>query len=472
VPHALIVDDDNGFQDAVSEVVREFGFSVDQADSLRTARGLIERKIPDVALVDLSLPDGRGSDLFRDLTDASDVVMITGNATLDSAVQALREGATDYLVKPVDLQRLRAVLSNVARRSELREEVDHLRAELRELGRFGSLVGSSIPMQALYDAISRVAPTSASVLIQGESGTGKELIAETIHRLSRRRKQRFVAVNCGAISPQLIESELFGHEKGSFTGASRTHRGYFEQAAGGTLFLDEITEMPQELQVKLLRVLETGRVTRVGAEQDIEAEVRILAATNRDPQQAVDEGKLRQDLLYRLAVFPLVVPPLREREGDIDLLAQHFLGEMNREEGTEKHFTAEALETLRKRVWHGNVRELKNVAERSFIMADEAIDASCIPAERPGAVPLRSEAAPAIASDHGADAGGTVEIAPGTSIDEAERRLIIATLEAFDGNKEKAAGVLQISLKTLYNRLKEYRYTGPGRVKPTRSPMP
>jgi two-component system, NtrC family, response regulator AtoC len=472
LPHALIVDDDDGFQEAVAEVVRDFGFSVDQADSLRAARVLIERRVPDVALVDLALPDGRGSELFGDLTDGADVVMITGNATLDSAVQALREGATDYLVKPVDLQRLRAVLSNVARRSELREEVDNLRAELRELGRFGSLVGSSPSMQALYDAISRVAPTSASVLIQGESGTGKELIAETVHRLSRRRKQRFVAVNCGAISPQLIESELFGHEKGSFTGASRMHRGYFEQAAGGTLFLDEITEMPQELQVKLLRVLETGRVTRVGAEQDIEADVRIIAATNRDPQQAVEEGKLRQDLLYRLAVFPLNVPPLREREGDVDVLAQHFLSELNRGEETEKIFAVDALDTLRRRHWPGNVRELKNVVERSFIMADTEVDSSCIPPERPSALPPKSEGTQAVGGESNSDSSGTVEIAPGTSIDEAERRLIIATLEAFDGNKEKAAGVLQISLKTLYNRLKEYRYTGPGRVKSTRTASP
>jgi DNA-binding NtrC family response regulator len=472
LPHALIVDDDDGFQEAVSEVVREFGFSVDQANSVRSARLMIERRNPDVALVDLALPDGRGSELFGDLGEGADVVMITGNATLDSAVQALREGATDYLVKPVDLQRLRAVLGNVARRSELREEVDNLRAELRELGRFGSLVGSSPSMQVLYDSISRVAPTGASVLIQGESGTGKELIAETVHRLSRRRKQRFVAVNCGAISPQLIESELFGHEKGSFTGASRMHRGYFEQAAGGTLFLDEITEMPQELQVKLLRVLETGRVTRVGAEQDIEADVRIIAATNRDPQHAVDEGKLRQDLLYRLAVFPLNVPPLREREGDVDVLAQHFLSELNRGEETEKHFSPEALDTLRRRVWPGNVRELKNVVERSFIMADVEIDVSCIPAERPGTIPPRNEFAVTPGTESNNEPGGTVEIAPGTSIDEAERRLIIATLEAFDGNKEKAAGVLQISLKTLYNRLKEYRYTGPGRVKSARTAAP
>ncbi len=465
MPHALIVDDDSGFQAAVSEVVKDMGFSIDRADSLGRARSLIETRPPDVALVDLTLPDGRGTELFGELTDA-DVVMITANATLDSAVQALREGATDYLMKPVDTQRLRAILANVARRSELREEVDNLRGELRELGRFGSLVGSSGPMQELYDAISRVAPTSASVLIHGESGTGKELIAETVHRLSRRRKQRFVALNCGAVSPQLIESELFGHEKGSFTGASRTHKGYFERAAGGTLFLDEITEMAPELQVKLLRALETGRVTRVGAEQDVEADVRIIAATNRDPQKAVEAGTFRQDLLYRLAVFPVIVPPLRDRGDDIDLLAEFFLAELNRAEGTAKRFTPSALEVLRRRDWPGNVRELKNVVERSFIMADEVIDVDCIPAST-GMSTAPIEATP---TNGGAvRSGPVIEISPGTSIDEAERRLIIATLEAFNGNKEKAAGVLQISLKTLYNRLNEYKYEGPGRVKSART---
>ncbi|MBM4269990.1 MAG: sigma-54-dependent Fis family transcriptional regulator [Deltaproteobacteria bacterium] len=467
MPHALIVDDDSGFQAAVSEVIKDVGFSIDHPDCLSRARNLIELRPPDIALVDLSLPDGRGTELFGDLADA-DVVMITANASLDSAVQALREGASDYLMKPVDTTRLRAILANVAKRSELREEVDNLRGELRELGRFGSLVGSSAPMQELYDAISRVAPTNASVLIQGESGTGKELIAETVHRLSRRRKQRFVALNCGAVSPQLIESELFGHEKGSFTGASRTHKGYFERAAGGTLFLDEITEMAPELQVKLLRALETGRVTRVGAEQDVEADVRIIAATNRDPQKAVESGTFRQDLLYRLAVFPVIVPPLRDRGADVDLLAEFFLSELNRAERTSKHFAPEALAELRHRDWLGNVRELKNVVERAFIMADEVIEAECIPPST-GTVSIATvETSPTNGSS--VRGGPVIEISPGTSIDEAERRLIIATLEAFNGNKEKAAGVLQISLKTLYNRLNEYKYEGPGRVKSARSP--
>jgi DNA-binding NtrC family response regulator len=269
-------------------------------------------------------------------------------------------------VKPLDVARLRAVLTNVLRRSELGQEVETLRRNLRELGRFGPMLGSSPPMQQLYDAISRVAPTNATVLIRGESGTGKELVAQTVHSLSRRRKQPFLALNCGAVSPQLIESELFGHERGSFTGAERTHRGYFERADGGTLFLDEVTEMPLELQVRLLRVLETRMIVRVGAEQEIQTDVRIIAATNRDPEQAVADGKLRQDLLYRLAVFPLEVPALRERGSDVSLLAGAFLAELSRIDGVEKNFTTRALDALEQHSWPGNVRELKNAVERAY----------------------------------------------------------------------------------------------------------
>ncbi len=469
MPHALVVDDDSGFQEAVGELISQEGFTIEQAGSLKEAREILAQRLPDVALLDLTLPDGPGSELLSELAQnaTTDVVLITGRATVDSAVQALREGATDYLVKqPEDLQRLRAVLGNVARRCELSEEVRSLRDELRGLGRFGPMIGSSASMQKLYDEVSRVAPTNAAVLITGESGTGKELVAETVHRLSRRRKERFVALNCGAVSPQLIESELFGHEKGSFTGASRTHRGYFERAAGGTLFLDEITEMPLELQVKLLRVLETGMVTRVGAEQETPIDVRIIAASNRDLNAAVEQSKLRQDLVYRLAVFPIRLPPLRERGPDVHLLAEYFLAELNRVEQTEKRFTRAALEMLRSHSWPGNVRELKNVVERAFIMADRDIDRECVPI---------ADASPVAASEDAATPSPTssIQLSPGMSIDEAERRLILATLEACDGNKEKAAGILKISLKTLYNRLNEYNYNGrTRRRRDSRPPIP
>jgi DNA-binding NtrC family response regulator len=450
MPHAIIIDDDADFRDAIAELVRAEGFSVQIAGTLADARALLAVGVPDLALVDLKLPDGSGAELLRQLAEgtSTDVVLITGYASVDSAVNALRESVTDYLTKPVDLPRLKTILANVARRRELSEQVADLRAELRRLGRFGPLIGSSPPMQELYDLIARVAPTNATVFLQGESGTGKELVAETVHQLSRRAKQPFVALNCGAVSTQLIESELFGHERGSFTGAERVHRGYFERADGGTLFLDEITEMPLELQVKLLRTLETGRVMRIGGEREIAVDVRFIGATNRDAQEAVASGKLRQDLLYRLSVFPIPLPPLRERGSDIALLAESLLGQMNRDEGTDKRLNREALELLRNHEWPGNVRELKNAIQRAFILADQEITPTCLPdLEEPG----RNEPA-----GEPVAAGAKLAITAGMPIREAERRLILATLDACDGNKERTAKVLQISLKTLYNRLNAY----------------
>jgi DNA-binding NtrC family response regulator len=359
----------------------------------------------------------------------------------------LRVGATDYLTKPVDAHRLRSILANVARRRELHEEIAGLRGELRRLGRFGPLVGASPQMQAVYDLIMRVAPTDAMVFVQGESGTGKELAAGTIHQLSRRRRQPFVALNCGAVSPQLIESELFGHERGSFTGADRTHRGYFERAHGGTLLLDEITEMPLALQVKLLRVLETGVITRIGGEREIAVDVRVIAASNRDPEEAVAQSTLRQDLLYRLNVFPILLPPLRERKGDVELLADHFLSKLNAAEGAEKRCARAAMDRLRAYHWPGNVRELRNVVERAFILADGEIE--------PGGLALPFQAEPAATDD--ASAGAWIRVRIGRSIPDVERQLLLATLDAHQGNKEATARVLGISLKTLYNRLSAYR---------------
>src|SRR6185369_12321941 len=286
-----------------------------------------------------------------------------------------------------------------------------------------------------------VAPTDASVFLIGESGTGKDLAAQTLHLLSRRSKAPFLPLNCGAISPTLIESELFGHERGSFTGASHRHKGYFERSHTGTLFLDEITEMPIELQVKLLRVLETGTVARIGGDHPVEVDVRVVAATNRDPQKAVSEGKLREDLLYRLQVFPIYMPPLRDRTDDVILLADYFLGQLNERQGTAKKFTEDSLERLRTHSWPGNVRELKNVVHRAFIMADQEISPRCLPREV------------------GGDSGliRSLHFQAGTSIEEVERRLIMATLDAYGANKRKTADVLGVSLKTLYNRLNSYR---------------
>lgn len=310
------------------------------------------------------------------------------------------------------------------------------------------MIGASVAMQLVYDLLARVAPTSSTVLIAGETGTGKELVAETIHQLSRRSQQACVPLNCGAVAPTLIESELFGHERGSFTGADQRRKGIFERANGGTLFLDEITEMPAELQVKLLRILETGTTTRVGGDHPIAADVRVLAATNRDPARAVRDGKLREDLLYRLNVFPIEVPPLRERKGDIPLLAQSFLKRLNKDSETSKAFTPSAVDRLEQHHWPGNVRELKNAVERAHIVASDRIDADALPALGNLLMP------PAVTTGQTADRS-----AVGSSLADVKQHLILATMEHCGGDKKRAAEMPGISLKTLYNSLAIYGAT-------------
>jgi DNA-binding NtrC family response regulator len=441
MPHALLVDDDVNFVLGLAEVVGREGFTTKTATSLKEARNEIGKAAPDVLLIDLHLPDGSGLDLVKDFEEhpGTEIVLITGHGTIETAVEAMRHGASDYLVKPVDFARVRMVLANVSRTRELKQQIGSLRGELRKLGRFGPLIGSSAQMQKVYDLVARVAPTEATILVLGETGTGKELVAETVHALSRRHKEPFLPINCGAVSPTLIESELFGHERGSFTGADRMHKGYFERAHRGTLFLDEITEMPNELQVKLLRVLETGKVTRIGGNEPIPVDVRVIAASNRRPEEAVSAGKLRDDLHYRLNVFPIHLPPLRERKDDVDLLAEHFLAQLNKEQGTSKDFTRPALQRLRTHNWPGNVRELKNLVHRAYILAEEHIGIDCLP--------LGVQETP----------GSNLNVKVGTSLGEVEQRLILATLEDCEGDKKKAAEVLGISLKTLYNRLNEYK---------------
>jgi DNA-binding NtrC family response regulator len=425
MPHVLIVDDDAGTREALAAIIGEDGLTTATAGDLREARIQLVRQMPDVVFTDLKLPDGSGVDLFEDLDPRSgvEVIVITGHATVESAVNALKMGATDYLVKPINMQRVKAILSRLPRPGDLKAEIGTLRGELRRMGRFGLMLGNSPVMQEVYDQISRVAPTAASVMLVGESGTGKEVAAQTLHQLSLRRKHAFLAVNCGAISPNLIESEMFGHERGSFTGADRQHKGYFERANGGTLFLDEITEMPIELQVKLLRVLETGMFMRVGTTKEIETDVRL-------------------DLYHRLNVFPISLPPLRERGKDVDLLAQSFLDELNERHSTRKHFPVAVKEMLLSYPWPGNVRELKNYVQRAHIMSGTDSDSTAT-------VPLQiTLSKPA--------AGTAITIPFGTSLAEADRQLILATLEQCGGVKTRAAEILGISLKTLYNRLVEY----------------
>jgi DNA-binding NtrC family response regulator len=321
---------------------------------------------------------------------------------------------------------------------------------------FGRLVGRSPAMQTLFSQIQRVAPTRASVLIIGASGTGKEVAARTLHDFSPRADQPFIAVNCGAIPETLIEAELFGYERGSFTGAVRSHAGYFERSGEGTVLLDEITEMPLEMQVKLLRVLESRQIFRVGGSKNIEIRCRVLAATNRDPEQAVSDGKLRADLLYRLAVVPISVPPLREREGDAELLAQRFLIELNAEEGSHKRFSEASLQFLHTHTWPGNVRELRNAVQRAFILADGMLELDTAGGRAPVAAVTNEE--------------HSIRVPIGTPLSDVERWLIVATLKRCGGNKTRAAAMLGVSLKTLYNRLNEYR--GAGYASSAEAPMP
>ncbi|MBS1189729.1 MAG: putative transcriptional regulatory protein [Rhodocyclaceae bacterium] len=441
MPQVLLVDDDPETIEWLTEFVRSEGFTIATADSLRAARIHLTRSTPEMILTDLLLPDGQGIELLADLQsrDSTQVVVITGHASVESAIDALRAGAADYLVKPIDIDRLRGILQRIPKPQHFREEIGELREELRRLGRFGHILGSSPVMHRLYDQLARVAPTSATVLLVGESGSGKEVAAQTIHDLSRRKRQPFLPLNCGAVSPQLIESELFGHEKGSFTGADRQHRGFFEQAHRGTLFLDEITEMRPDLQVKLLRVLETGTFMRVGCNEPIATDVRLIGATNRSPEKAVAEGRLREDLYHRLNVFPIQMPPLRERGTDLELLAQHFLNELNAQEGTGKRFAPAAIAALYAHNWPGNVRELKNYVQRAYILSDEVIDVRLAPETF-----LESNPSSIL----------TVRI--GSTLDDVNRRLIEATLLECGNVKRKAAEILGISLKTLYNRLAVY----------------
>jgi two-component system response regulator AtoC len=446
VPHALLVDDDSDAAETMAMLIANEGFTVATAGSLRDARRQMSLQEPDIVLLDLMLPDGSGMELISDVKALpnAELVLITGHASLDTSIQALRLGASDYLVKPMSLKQLQGVLSRVTKPSALKAVAGDLEAQLESEGHFGALWGGSEPMRRVYQQIVRVATTAVSVFITGESGTGKEVVARTVHELSRRRGHPFLGVNCGAISPHLMESEIFGHEKGSFTGADRQHLGFFERTNGGTLFLDEITEMPLDLQVKLLRVLESGTFMRVGSTQVQETDVRIIAATNRSPSEAVTRGKLREDLLYRLNVFPIHLPPLRDRIDDIPLIARHFLEQIGEREGAAKKISSEVLERLAGYRWPGNVRELRNVVYRAYVMTPgRTIEEDHLP-QAPGQASTGSAAPPVLS------------VRVGATLAEVERLLTLATLEHLGRHKEKTAATLGISLKTLYNRLKEY----------------
>ena len=443
----LIVEDDPTTRVGLTELVRTWGFATDAAADGEEALRRITEFRPSIIITDLVMPRMGGLELLRVVrqegTDLT-VIILTAQGTVETAVEAIKEGAYDYLTKPIEPQRLKILLDKVVERQETLREVKVLRRQLRDSGSFGRMIGTSPYMRKVYQVIEQAAPTSASVLISGESGTGKELVAQTIHQLSPRAQAPFVPINCAAIPETLLESEIFGHEKGAFTGALERREGCFELADRGTLFLDEIAEMTPATQVKLLRVLQEQRFRRLGGRTEQAVDVRVIAATNANPVEAVKTGRLREDLYYRLNVFAIELPPLRQRKDDLSLLIQSFLAEFNMRNG--KSVTAvesAAMRMLEQYNWPGNVRELRNVIERAVILSSgEFIESKHLP-------PLMAAVPEAVAP--------SVSLRPGMTVDEAERELILLTLEHTRDNKTRAAEILGISLKTLHNKLNRLR---------------
>ena len=445
----LIVDDEEPARQGLTALLARWGYDVDEAGDGQEALAKAAAGLPSVVVSDLVMPKMDGLELLRALkTDVpfASVILLTGQGSIDTAVTAMKEGAYDSLTKPVDVARLRLLIPKAAERGEALREVALLRRKLSQVWGMGRLVGTSAGMQEVYRLIEVAAPTTAPVLISGESGTGKELVARTLHDLSPRSKGPFVAVNCAAIPETLLESEIFGHEKGAFTGALERRPGCFELAHEGTIFLDEIAEMNPGTQAKFLRILQDGAVRRLGGRTEIRVDVRVLAATNKDPVKAIQEGTFREDLYYRLNVVSLALPPLRERRDDIPALVQAFIEEFNAR--YDKHIRAldeAVLSGLVAQAWPGNVRELRNTLERAIIVCETD---TILPKHIPPSPTLR-------VADPG-DGPDSVSFRVGTSLEDAEKALILKTLAANGNNKTRAADVLGISLKTLHNKLKTY----------------
>ena len=453
VERVLIVEDEPSTRIGLTELVRTWGFTAESAADGEDALTSVTSFRPSIIITDLVMPRMGGLELLKALkSDDAEctVVLLTAQGSVESAVEAIKEGAYDYLTKPIEPQRLKILLDKIVERQDTLREVKVLRRQLREQGSFGSMIGSSPSMRKVYQIVEQAAPTSASVLIWGESGTGKELVAKMIHQLSPRAHQPFVPINCAAIPETLLESEIFGHEKGSFTGATDRREGCFELADRGTLFLDEIAEMTPATQVKLLRVLQERTFRRLGGRHEQTVDVRVLAATNVVPIEAVKSGKLREDLFYRLHVFAIELPTLRQRKDDLPLLIQSFLAEFNtRNNKNVSALVPGAMRILEQYNWPGNVRELRNVIERAVILSSgQFIEEKHLP-------PLVTSA-PEVAKP-------TLSLTPGTTVEEAERRLILMTLEHTRDNKTRAAEILGISLKTLHNKLNKLRGRVPGK---------
>lgn len=457
----LIADDESSITEGLSALLELEDYRVDTVNNGAEALRLLRKENFDLILADLMMPGLTGLDILREVNKAKlpiEVIIITGQGSIDTAVAAMKEGAYDYLTKPVDPKRIRSIIPKALERHELVRRNQRLKAKnqqleqtLKGLSKFGDLIGSHEKMRQVYDIIDAVADTTANVLITGESGTGKELVAAAIHQKSSRAGGPFIAVNCSAFPRDILENELFGHEKGAFTGAVKEKAGCFEMADGGTLFLDEIGEMPPDTQSKLLRILEERRFRRLGGTKEITVDVRVLAATNREIKTALKEGSLREDLYFRLSVMDIELPPLRQHMSDLMLLTEEFLQSFNQRNNKDvQAFSPECLDLMKTYHWPGNVRELRNMVERAVILCKgDTVELQHLP---------RHMFFPETGGDEDA-------VQLGKPLHEIEKEIIFKTLEKTNNNKTKAAQILGISLKTLHNKLNKYFLDGPGAAK-------
>jgi two-component system, NtrC family, nitrogen regulation response regulator NtrX len=456
----LVIDDEAAIRDSLRMTLEYEGYEFIGAATGQEGLALVERESPDLVLLDVKMPGMDGLevlDRLRSMNDAIPIVVISGHGTISTAVEATKKGAFDFIEKPFASDRVLVSLRNALDQRQLRDENRSLKraVEVRH-----QMIGDSQALRQVMAAVGRAAPTNATVLIQGESGVGKELVARTIHRNSLRSRERFVQVNCAAIPEELIESELFGHEKGSFTGATEKQVGKFEQADRGTIFLDEVGDMSAKTQAKVLRVLQEGEVERLGSARTIKVDVRVIAATNKNLEEEIEKVRFREDLYFRLAVIPIHVPPLRERPGDIPLLVRHYMETFSRENNTRpKRITPAALDALQRYRWKGNIRELKNTVERMIIMTSgDTIDAD----DLPGTVRSPSNLAPAGAPSAPAKAPEGDATRPGTLREfkeNAERAFLVSKLRENGWNISKTAEVIGTPRSNLYKKLEQYQIT-------------
>jgi two-component system nitrogen regulation response regulator NtrX len=462
-PRILVIDDEAAIRESLRMILEyeEYGFV--GASSGQEGLALVQRDRPDLVLLDIKMPGMDGMEVLRKLRGLDDtlpVVMISGHGTTSTAVDAIKSGAVDFLDKPLSSERVIVTLQNALKQQELRQENRELKLAMESKY---EIIGESPALRSVLEAVKRAAPTNATVMLLGESGVGKELVARTIHRNSPRAGQRFVQVNCAAIPEELIESELFGHEKGSFTGATEKQVGKFEQADRGTIFLDEVGDMSPKTQAKVLRVLQEQEVERLGSARTIKVDVRVIAATNKDLEEGIQRGEFREDLFFRLNVIPIVVPPLRERRGDIPLLVQHFARRIADEHNLKpRRFDARAMEALQRYRWRGNIRELRNAVERMMIMAaGDVVHLEDLPPDVRNDAPARNAAeGPSAPAGGSASAAESPSSQPGGTLrefkDAAERAYLVQKLRENSWNISKTAEIIDTPRSNLYKKLEQY----------------